>query len=110
LGNARTRERYWGRAGALSPSIRKNTSSSQREVSGAQKRTNVQPGESTQWQVVRSGPHGSVLAVCVHKHAFAACGGSARLDVGASSRVDSSRIDAPMEGFYHGARDEIRDP
>ncbi len=93
---------YSGRAGVAPPSIRKNTSSSQREVSGAQKRTSVQPGESTQWHVVRSGPHGSMLAVWVHKHAFSARGRRIVLDVGESSSVDSSTSVDPMEGFYHG--------
>ena len=53
---------YCGSGLGVSPSNRKNTSSSQRDVSSAQKRTSVQPGEWTQWQVVRSGPHGSMRA------------------------------------------------
>ncbi len=97
---------YCGRAFVDSSSIRKKTSSSQREVSGAQKRTSVQPGESTQWQVVRSGPHGSLLALSVQRHALSARGASAVLDDGAISNDDSSKSDALMEGFYHGARDE----
>ncbi len=96
---------YCGRALGVSPSIGKNTSSSQRAVSGAQKRTIVQPGESTQWQVVRSGPHGSMLALSVHRHAFSTRGGWAALDDGASSSDDNSNNDPPMGGFYHGARE-----